>query len=546
MFAHMVMSQNNVTTHTNNDVSPSAHRFNEYFLPLNERINTELEQSSCFYSIQKLRNSDTLASEAIVSTFYSSGDCEGDFLPHEGTSNYDIGVKGFGRKDYGKHGILYGKAYYANGKHREISWNAMRYPELYMPYIITDSTGGDSRFETYYAEGGYSNVIGRLAWGTGFSFKGEQAYRLTDPRVLNNVTFLTFKSAIGYVFENGSSLSTNLYYVRNKQYEHDRYWRPGEQQRFFVLYGFGLYNNKQSTVAFGVSRMYYINNPGCNITYLSPKDRKLSLEANLTYDFKYMYTEESSIVNLYNSQTHNIEPSFSLTFAPKEKFRVKLCGFNTIQHRAGIENIMEKYVTDIATSSYDYRKIAEEHNYFSISITSHTALGIECDVNKQLTIGLQSGVSLYNRKEENRKYSYDVTNLNIIPHVGISCIATSKNKRHEITTHIQYNRQQVLKNYYNVDIQNTAIPHLDFQTCFAPYAYYASETDGLYAQLTYAYHFKKIATGFALRGFAIKGQRLDDVEYTKTIGYNSICSMISPLADKHNETWFNVSTFIIF
>lgn len=540
-------SQNITTIHTSNDLSPSANRFAESFLSLEDRLHSVLEQTSCFYSVQKLRGgADTADAKAVVSTWYSSGNSDGDFLPYEGNGSYDAGVQGFGVMDYGDYGILHGKAFYGMGEHRGISWNAMRFPELYMPYIITDSTGGDSRFETYCAEGGYSNVKGRILWSADFSFRGEQAYRLTDPRVLNNVTFLTFKSGLGYLFDNGSVLSADVYYVRNKQYEHDRYWRPGEQQRFFVLYGFGLYNNKQSIVAFGVSRMYYVNNPGCDITYVSPKGGKMSLEANLTYDFKYMYTEESSIVKLFNSRTHTINPTFCLTYTPIARFRTKLYGFNSLLYRSGVENITERYVTDVATSSYDYRKIAEEHNYYFMTLNSHTALSFEFDVTQQLQCGFQSGVSIYKRHEQNTKYDYNVENLNIMPHIGLKCKVLSRNKRHEFDMQLQYSRQKALKNSYDVEIQNTTIPHLDFQTCFAPYAYYSSETNGLYGQLTYAYHLKKFAAGIAMRGFYVTGQRVADAEYAKTIGYNSICSMISPFADVHNETWFNLATFILF
>ena len=192
----------------------------------------KLSQTASFYTVNKQYLNDTSdCSSAEIVASYRNGKTDGDFLVYQGKSHYESRISGSGVKDYGKYGVLNGKCFYANGKDRGISWNAMRYPELYLPYIITDSTGGDSSFETYCAQGGYAKKSGNWHFGFDFSFLGEQAYRLTDPRVLNNTTFLTFKLSSGKVYNNGNALMISGYYMRNKQYLHDRYWRPGEQQK---------------------------------------------------------------------------------------------------------------------------------------------------------------------------------------------------------------------------------------------------------------------------------------------------------------------------
>lgn len=537
-------TQSDAAMHTGNDFSPSESRYREQFFSPDYRRRHILEQSVCYFAVQRQQELDSSA--AMVSTFYSAGETNGDFLPYEGSGSYDVGIKGLGRKDYGKYGILHGKTYYATGKHREISWNAMRFPELYLPYIITDSTGGDSRFETYFAEGGYTNMVGRVLLGADFSFRGEQAYRLTDPRLLNNTTFLTFKAGVGYLFETGGSVSFDAYYTRNKQYEHNRYWRPGEQQRFFVLHGFGLYNNKQSVVAFGVSRMYYINNGGFSFSYLSSERKEVSLIMNVNYDFKYMYTEESSIVNLYESYTHTLSPMFCLDYRQEGLFSAQMFSFNTVVIRRGCENIMERYVTDVANSIYDYRKIAEEKNYCFRSLQSHTGVKANLKIAGRNKAGVLAGISLFERREENSKYKYFVENLNFTQNIAFDFKFLSHNNRHEVDVMLQYSKQIPHKNFYDVEIQNNSIQHLDFQTCFAPYAYYAAETDGLYCELLYTRKLKNISTGIVVRGFYVAGKRTEDAEYGKTIGYNSICSMISPQADVHNESWLGFATFVIF
>ena len=528
------------------NLSPSGSRFAENFRSAHSKISYKMQNSACSYTIRKQRSEDTaLCSEAEVSVFGSSGISDGDFLVYQGSGNKDAGIYGCGVKDYGKYGILYGKAFYASGRHTGISWNTMRFPELYLPYLITDSTGGDSRFETYCAQGGYAQRHGSWHFGFDFSFYGEQSWRFTDPRVLTNVTFLRFQLSAGKVFGDGNALWVSTYYMRNKQYLHDRYWRPGEQQRFFVIYGFGLYDNKESVVSFGVSRMYYINNAGIALSYLSPQKRPFAAEVALNYDFKKMYTEESDIVQLYNTRNHFVNPDFSVSYC-YGKWLLRLSSVSKILLRKGYENILERYMTDVANSTYDYRKIAEEQNYKYSEIQSQNSLRAEYSAGKRHTAGVETAATLYRRTEKNIKYHYNVENLNITPAVKADYKSVSRSGRYGFTAGILYCQQIAQKHSYDVEIINSAIPHVDFQTCFAPYAYFASEFGVVAGELSYQYNFTKLSPGLRLCGFWLSGNHVSGVQYDKTVGYNSVCPMISTFADSHNEKWLNASLFVKF
>lgn len=528
------------------EISPSGLRFNNIHESCNSKNNARFEQTACYFTIKKQQNADTSETScADVSVFGSAGELDGDFLVYQGNKSTDLGVAGSGVKDYGKFGMLYGKAFYASGKHSGISWNAMRYPELYLPYIITDSTGGDSKFETYCAQGGYAKKIGKMHYGFNFDFYGEQAYRLSDPRVLNNVTFLTFKLSAGRVFNDGNALIVSGYYMRNKQYLHNRYWRPGEQQRFFVIYGFGLYDNKESSVSFGVSRMYYINNCGAEITLLPSEKKAFAIMASVNYDYKKMYTEESDIVQLYNSQTHNINPSVSIRYKTN-KWNLALHSRSEILMRKGIENVLERYMTDQANSTYDYRKIAEEQNYKYKFHTSQNVVAAEYDINPYQKIGIECGATFTLRTEKNTKYGYFVKNQNIMPSAKFDYNFQSKNGKNSFEIGAVCARQIAMENSYDVEIKNNAIPHVDFQTCFAPYAYFAAEYDAYTAQFCYKYNFAKYSIGLKISGLIISGNRIDGTSYTKEIGYNSVCPMIDPTSAKHDEKWIDASIFITF
>jgi hypothetical protein len=480
----------------------------------------------------------------IVLTSVGSGEIDGDFLPYEGKANKDWRLFGHGCHNFGKHGTLYGTIQYARGTHKEISWSAMRFPELYWPYTLTDSTGGDSKFEYYGIEGGYGVKLRKVYFGVIAQFDGELAHRMTDPRLKNNTTFLQLGFDAGYISPKGHRLMAEAKYLRNKEHESDSYWRPGEQQRFFTLYGFGLYDNKRSSVSGGRKRMYYVNGFKSHISYASPTEKKLCSTINLGWNINKMDAEESDFTSPYGSRTTTLTPQIEFKWKINENNVVSLLSDNNLEKRLGYERVFEKYVTNTATSTYDYRQIAENQYYSLYTRQGLNAVRYSVSFGKHNTLGLQYGMGYFYRSEKNSFYDFSVVNKNIVylPRIDYKLSA----KKHELSACFNWGRQKVRLHEYDVDIKTSSIQHLDFQTCFAPYAYYASEYDLIAADLTYIFHFKKCGLGMRLKYMNISGNRLHDVEYTKEIGFNSICPMISAQSDIHDEHWCNGSIFILF
>ena len=81
-----------------------------------------------------------------------------------------------------------------------MGWSALRNPELYWPYIVSDSTGGDFRYEKYNLMCGYSFRLGRFDLGVSGEYTGDFAFRQNDPRIEDISTWLTLKAGAAYTF----------------------------------------------------------------------------------------------------------------------------------------------------------------------------------------------------------------------------------------------------------------------------------------------------------------------------------------------------------
>lgn len=514
----------------------------------NASADIDLERRSSLYAnpiFTEWRNqNDTTIRRrtAIVYAGMAGGDSKGDFIPYEGDGSTDYRVGAYGEYTTLRNGTLSGTIQYTQGKHRKIGWSAMRLPELYFPYISTDSCGGDFKYESYYAEGNYALTLKQWTLGVKGSFYGEQAYRLTDPRALNNTTWLRFDIGAARDMD-GNLLMIDAGYGRNKQHMQLRYWRPGQQDRFFVCYGFGLYDTRQSGVSFGKSRMYYIDEYHTCQQYLSPEDRKLSLHASIAYDFQHMQTEESDIYNLYESRTHHLNPQFCITYKPCEDWHFDLMAETDLVSRKGYENIIEEYLIDKDNNIYDFRTIDTRQNY-SRNI-NHTSAALRASKRiGSVEVSAQGGVSTDNYEEKYKVGGYRVKLQTLTPHVktGIDWQAMRDN----ITLNMVYARQRVGSHDYDVQMANQQIVHLDFQHAFAPYAYRSADLNRIMVDVTWQHQLKSMTVGINGKLYLANGHRLDDVYYTDTIGFLSTAPMVSASPDKHNERWGSISCFVLF
>lgn len=531
-------------------ISPSEKRYNSISFNIEDNLQTALYDNPAYFELRNqylLKHTADSSRHNLKSALlsgYAYGDLNGDYLIQEGNCYNDFRISGIGEYSIASAGTLFGFVRYAKGQHKNIGWNAVRHPEQYAPYISTDSIGGDYRFEEYMIKGGFSFPIKNLYCGIDGFFRGEQAHKKTDPRTLNNTTWLNINLGAGQQFSDGSLWLFNFGAERNKQYQSMKYWRPGQQDRFFVNYGFGLYDVKHSTVSFGYSRMYYITGLKTALTYKTSEKKSVSLFTKLNYQYNYMKTEESSIKDLYFSKTNTINPILILNWKANKSFTYTLQLEYNGKVRKGNENIFEQYIVDQQNNVYDFRQIDTQQNYKKTESVSLIQAKISYKTASAYTLSMMLGSSFFDRDETYKIGNYKIRNQNIEPHFGLGYKLDKK--KTELDFNIIMSRNLILNDTYRVDIDNKEIPHLDFQYAFVPYAYYKSEFTSLRLNTTFAYHLSKSTIGINAKLLYTSGDRDKDTQYEGSIGFQSRAPLISKTPDKHNEFWLSSAIFLMF
>ena len=535
----------NLIERQNKELSPSEKRFNTHSKNMDVRQLYQLYSNPAYH--EWMHTQDSLLKRkkyrSSVYTGYANGDLKGDYLIFEGNAFEDYRVGATGEYSIKSNGVIFGSVQYSRGKHKNISWTGARHSDLYTPYISTDSLGGDFEYEDYNIEGGYAFTLKNWKLGVKGSFHGEQAHRKTDPRALNKTTWLNFGIGASRVF-NGHLLMLEGDFGKNKQHMDLQYWRPGQQDCFFVCYGFGLHDIRQSKVSFGYERMYYITEANTRLTYQSPTDRPLSVYASLGYEYDHMKTEETNICDLYYSKTHSLLPTIRLDWKVSSPWLISLWLDGRMDFRKGFENIFERYQSDVENNIYDYRLIDTQQNYNEDKMFLMGQLRATYQLNPKHRITLIGGASSSYRKETHSTEGYKIENSSIFPHGSIAYLMRVKNSELEISC--LYGKKVNLDNTYDVNILNQSVQHLDFQHAFAPYAYYNSTYSSFQVNASYTYHFKKCALGINAKLMYTDGERDEEAYFDGKIGYQSTAPLISVTPDKHDEIWGSSSIFLVF
>jgi hypothetical protein len=511
------------------------------FYDLNKTINTYLYRQ--FYKNPAFHNLNSLDFKlnSYLSVNYSKSKLYGDYITAEGNEFEDFRICAAAYKPVTINSTLSGHIQLSRGIHKNISWNTARDYDLYSPYISTDSIGGDFKFKEYLVFGNYAFNISKFSLGINAYFKGERAHRETDPRCLNTSSCIGSKLGIMKQFSN-NILAAKIGIEKNKQHITMRYWRPGQQERFFVARGLGLYDEYTSRVSFGYSRMYYLKSYIGGLTYISDSKNTNQIRSDIEYKFSKMKTEESIIRDLYEYKNHELSSSinFKHNFNKRKAFSISI--ISEFSRRIGYENIFINELVDKKNNIYDYKNIDIQKNYELLNFNNNISIDYTINKKDRSEFKFISGIDSKYRKE-NHKENY-ITNSSINPYISLNY----KLKFNDIQLYIKpvFKKKFTQKNNYNITYpKNTNIEYLEFQHAFNQYAYYNSEWNALSLDSKIVKDLLKYKLGIGLKLMYIDGNRDKNTNYTKGISFNSRADLINSYTDKHNEKWISFYIFIL-
>lgn len=280
--------------------------------------------------------------------------------PYEGKNTFDGKLSGSGTINFKGKGRLCGYIGLGLGEETKIGYSAIRHPEYYLPYIVADSSGGDFRYERYVMGGLYALRRGASEIGFGLHFAGEIAYKYEDPRIYNTIGSL--QASVGYTHHlRNIELSATIHGLYHRQYMNLWLWRPSQQDKFHLTYGFGMVNVRNTPIFFGISRMHYMGGGAVDLLLRTKKSKKRhpQIIALLSYRLNGIRTEESSSMGLFGHYTHQL--NFK-THTKINRWQLALNG--STLWRLGTEYIYADYQPDEGHLTItDNRLIDTEQSY---------------------------------------------------------------------------------------------------------------------------------------------------------------------------------------
>ncbi len=519
---------------------PSATRYSGFTIDTEKQSTKGMLANPAFQSL--FLSDSTINSKSYIRTSTSASKLGGDYHTFEGNHSTNTTFDGYGSVTLKNSGTLFGSAQFQNGKDRSIGWNGIRHFEDYSPYISTDSIGGDYTYSLYGVKGGYSFSSNKFHYGVQASFAGEQAHRMTDPRAKNTTSWLNIDLGAGVVLPK-SKLFVNIGYERNKQHMTMSNWRPGQQDRYFIAYGFGRYDAKESRVGFGMSRMYYINGINSDIYYSFAPSQTISLTIGSEIDYHNLRTEESSIRDLYFAKTTHLRPNIELKIDRSTDW--VLYGELDYTTRSGSENIFTQVLVDEVNHVYDFKLIDTQTNYsmnnYEWLVQAKSLIPLSTNSELSLLVGSYGA-------ELSQSYTTDdmqITNRWVEPHAGIGYKHTYRHSSLDIS--LIYSRKICGDGVYNVVPISQKVEDIEFQHAFMPYAFYSNNYNGIKLKATYVYELRNdLSLGIRAEAMWRDGNRSDDVSFDKEIGfYNPVAPAISISPDIYNEKWAKLSLFLL-
>lgn len=158
-------------------------------------------------------------------------------IPQLGNGGKSMTVEARSFQHLGKSSLVWGNASYENGKKYDVVWNETSdFMQLY-PYVMGNPRGGDTKFEEYRLDGGYSARHGKLHYGVELGYRALSEYRDRDPRPNNTVADLYAKAGVGYAITEAYALAADINGGKYKQTNELSYFNELGAQKEYHLTG---------------------------------------------------------------------------------------------------------------------------------------------------------------------------------------------------------------------------------------------------------------------------------------------------------------------
>ena len=331
---------------------------------------------------------------------YTKKSVDGEYLAFEGDQSISTRFAAIGESEFKGVGSVFGSASYGFKRFKN---RALDYTTQYMdyyPYIVVDTVGfGDSSSDSYHIDGGFSFNIGKTYLGVGGDYEGEVARRLSDPRHSSYLSRLRLD--LGAAIEHWDhlfalrvspqfswqSISVSDYSLKGAKY--------------FQLYGFGLWNRKESSGGYSYNRFMTTNGVEADLVLhsRSKRDDALQYTVSLLGSYTVMNTLESNSKNLFSTHTYYIKPEVSLS-KRFNSWDLYLLAASHISSRKGTEHLYEKQLVDGGNNLYDNVKVASSSLYSLSSVTALTQVKGIYDISKQSQLHLLAGADIDRYSED--------------------------------------------------------------------------------------------------------------------------------------------------
>lgn len=493
-------------------------------------------------------DSSTWQHNLFVGSEASAGKEMGDYMAVEGNAFKEITLRALGYQQDSLSTLL-GKARFSTGRDYNVGWSTQRNAQLYWPYIVADSTGGNPAYELYNLMGAYSMQLKKVNIGVMGEYKGEFAFKQNDPRLENVSSWLNLRAGAAYLWK-GYQLAAYSGFSYHQQNVDVKHFRSGQFTMFFTEYGFGMFDFVFSPVFNYIKHQHHISEVETALTLVDHHTRPLRMHAYLAHNYQRMNSEADLYglykLNLYLAQTNTFKAQYALLWNSSNiGMALYLAGESGL--RKGKEYIYQKYVsaTVDGVEVINYKRIGSQNRYLLRESNAFAEAHLSAYM-PHATVTLLAGARYDNRTERYKGLGYLIMNESLTPQGGA---ALQVNKgAWQCKARVTYGYHLPLRNLYRVNIplqRNT-----EFHHAFTPYAYRAYRGSLGCVQVSALKSFPNMQIGVRSQLFWQKGSRLKGVTYSATKFHNDSPSperfSINLTHGTHSSVWGEVGIFALF